>query len=446
MVNVLSDRSKKIINFFHEFKYIDNKKILLNKKTNKFLYYTYNNLKQVNSRLLKMEYSPQISIVDSKLLHDKNKYISDEIHSYINKEALYKIKYLWQKDERTVDLIFIVFSEKDIKNINKYNHYAHRVFLILEFLFMYSNKHCSKSQEINVYMTPFKRELPSNKSETILGPIHVNGGLSYACPINGLITIFREQEWFKVLIHESFHNLGLDFSNMDLNDFNKKMHMIFPLNSKFNLFEAYCEFWALTLNVIITSFLIDNTAKTYNIFLDRFKKYMLIEQKFTYLQVYKILDYMGLDYIDLFEKGERHIIARQKYKENTNILSYYIFKMMLLSDYNKFIVWCTDNNNNILDFNKTNLGLDNIFKYILKIYKSDYIINNINVFSRFIFNERKIFKTRKKIREKLRDKKFKTTTNERYILHRRSSQKYKTKNKKTKFLEKGLCLTSIELK
>lgn len=155
---------------------------------------------------------------------------------------------------------------------------------------------------------------------------------------------------------------------------------------------------------------------------------------------------MDLNYIDLFGKDRNNIIAREKYKENTNVFSYYICKMILLSDYNKFIVWCIENNNNIFDFNKTNLGLDNIFKYILKNYKSDYIINNINIFSRFIFNERKIFKTRKKIRKKLRDNKFKTTTSEQYILHRRSSQKYKKKDKKTNILKKGLCLTSIELK
>ena len=446
MINTLTDRSKEIIKFFNQFKYIDNKKILLNKKTKKFLYNTYNNLKEANSRLLKIEYYPEISIVHSKLLYNENYYISNKIKSYINDKAMYKIKYSWQKNERNVDLIFIVFSDKDIKDINIYNRYAHNVFLVLDLLFIYSNKNCSENQEINIYMTPFKRELPNSKSKLILSPIHINGGISYVCPTTGKITIYRKQEWFKVLIHESFHNLGFDFANMNLNNFNKKMHTIFPLKSEFNIFEAYCEFWALTLNVIISSFLINGGSKTYNEFEERFKEYMLIEQSFTYLQVNKILWYMDLNYIDLFGKDRNNIIAREKYKENTNVFSYYICKMILLSDYNKFIVWCIENNNNIFDFNKTKLGLDNIFKYILKNYKSDYIINNINIFSRFIFNERKIFKTRKKIRKKSRDNKFKTTTNEQYILHRRSSQKYKKKDKKTNILKKGLCLTSIELK
>lgn len=266
MINTLTDRSKEIIKFFNQFKYIDNKKILLNKKTKNFLYNTYKNLKEANSRLLKIEYYPEISIVHSKLLYNENYYISNKIKSYINDKAMYKIKYSWQKNERNVDLIFIVFSDKDIKDINIYNRYAHNVFLILDLLFIYSNKNCSENQEINIYMTPFKRELPNSKSKLILSPIHINGGISYVCPTTGKITIYRKQEWFKVLIHESFHNLGFDFANMNLNDFNKKMHTIFPLKSEFNIFEAYCEFWALTLNVIISSFLINSGSKTYNEF------------------------------------------------------------------------------------------------------------------------------------------------------------------------------------
>lgn len=447
MVNELSDRSNAIINFFHEFKYIDNKKILLDKKTNKFLYYTYNILKEANSKLLKMEYSPEISIVNSKLLSNENNYISNKIQSYINHKAMYKIKYKWQKNERNVDLVFIVFSDKDVKNIDIYNRYAHNVFLILDLLFIYSNKKCSQNQEINIYMTPFKRELPTNKSETILSPIHINGGSSYVCPKTGNIIIFREQEWFKVLIHESFHNLGFDFSDMNLDNFNKKIYEIFPLKSDFNIFEAYCEFWALTLNVIISSFLLTNNLNNYKTFLEKFKKYMQIEQNFTYLQVGKILNYMNLDYIDLFGKEKNNVISRENYKENTNVFSYYICKMILLYDYDSFIVWCIKNNNNVFDFNKTDKGLNNFLKYILNNYNSCYIINNIKILSKTISNEKKKSKTRKilrKNREK-RGKLFDKTSYNRSDIYRKYSKANKRKIKTKKIIKRGLSLTSIEI-
>ncbi len=44
---------------------------------------------------------------------------------------------------------------------------------------------------------------------------------------------FREEEWLKVLCHESFHNLGLDFISIDttyLQEANAQVKNIFPVN------------------------------------------------------------------------------------------------------------------------------------------------------------------------------------------------------------------------
>ena len=69
---------------------------------------------------------------------------------------------------------------------------------------------------------------------------HCNSAVTTSCTPHGEIILYRTEEFIKVFIHETFHTLGLDFSNMPLTSFNKKVRQIFPINSEFNLFEAYC--------------------------------------------------------------------------------------------------------------------------------------------------------------------------------------------------------------
>lgn len=451
MINLLSDRSKNImenIKDIKDIKYIRKIKktrninadpeINLNKRTEQFLQTIYESLTSINSDLSALNYDKirEIIPVSTQLLSSnyKNKYMSDEIYSYINKKSLYKIKYTQKFGTRNIHLIFIVYSEKEINKLHKYDRYANNVFLILNLLFQYASSDCSKNQFINIFMTPFKREIPLKKN-LVLGPNNVNGGMSYVCPKTGDITIYRKQEWFKVLIHESFHNLGFDFSTMNLSDFNKDIYSIFSINSEFNIYESYCEFWALVLNVIVNSFLVENYTSNYNNFLTRFKEFMFIEQTFTYIQVNKILDYIGLTYKDLFENSGK----REKYSENTNVFAYYICKMILISDYDKFIVWCIENNTNYFNFKKTDENLDKFFQYILKNYKSENLINNINIISRYIINGREkniLVKTRK----------YKRKNKERNNIYRENKTKNQRQDKIKTKLRRNLSLTGIELK
>jgi len=55
------------------------------------------------------------------------------------------------------------------------------------------------------------------------------------------LLFYRKEEWLKVVIHECFHSFGLEFSNLDLKDFNKNLKKIIPINSNFNIFESYSE-------------------------------------------------------------------------------------------------------------------------------------------------------------------------------------------------------------
>ena len=46
----------------------------------------------------------------------------------------------------------------------------------------------------------------------VLDQDNCNTAVTYACAIKGECLIYRKEEWFKVLIHETMHALCLDFS------------------------------------------------------------------------------------------------------------------------------------------------------------------------------------------------------------------------------------------
>ena len=73
---------------------------------------------------------------------------------------------------------------------------------------------------IHLFMTDFKKEIPKSTVD-VIDVMNVNSGLSDVCQRDSEIIIYRKEEWFKVFIHETFHSLGLDFSNYSTPEFEK---------------------------------------------------------------------------------------------------------------------------------------------------------------------------------------------------------------------------------
>ena len=111
---------------------------------------------------------------------------------------------------------------------------------------------------VTIYLTPFKKILPENNT-TVLSAEHVNTAFTFACEPEGEITIFREEEWFKVFLHESFHSYGLDFALSESTILRKTIEKVFHIKSDFNVNEAYTETWARIINCALFSF--DNKDK-----------------------------------------------------------------------------------------------------------------------------------------------------------------------------------------
>lgn len=310
-----------------------------------------------------------------------NDYFPQEIRKVIETKTVNKILYYCVLNERKITLTFFTF--KNETNFAIYDKYAKQVFMLIAILTHYSSSECSKSLNIFIYLTDFKRIIPDN-NYTILGSYNVNGGFTTTCDKNSEIVVYRKEEWFKVLIHEAFHNLGLDFSKMNTNQFHSKIKQLFPINSKFNIFESYCEFWARILNSAFCSYnVIDNKndKDAFKTFLDFF---IQIERLFSFFQCNKILNFLGISYQNLYETDNGSHIARENlYKEKTNVFAYYIVTAFLLDNYVNVINWCNKNNLSCFKFNNSQRNLDLFYNLIEKSYKRNEFLKNLMCVSNY---------------------------------------------------------------
>ena len=137
--------------------------------------------------------------------------------------------------EREIKVIFTLFAEPKPKEIEMYTQYVKMMYIWLHICGQYANKACTENLKVFLYPTPFTKKLPTSPSTTI-GPEHINTAFTMACAKNGQIIIFREEEWFKVFIHETFHSYGLDFATQNHDGLKNILRGIFPINSDFDIY------------------------------------------------------------------------------------------------------------------------------------------------------------------------------------------------------------------
>lgn len=254
--------------------------------------------------------------------------------------------------------------------------YFYKILVWLSVVIQYNtDQSCSEDLSVFIYLTPFLKLLPEDSDE-ILSKIHVNTAYTTSCTIKSNIVVFRKEEWCKVFIHETIHNLGLDFSRMD-NEFTKNLILEFiPVKSDVKLYEAYTDSWAKILNVVMISYFKDNTA--FEIFLNNFNILINIEISHCFFQAVKILEFMKLSYENLFKMDQRSVYLRDTfYQEKSAVLAYYILTAVILNNYQEFIEWCFKNNINLLQFDNRPEKLQKFCIFIKKRFKSSHMLENI---------------------------------------------------------------------
>jgi len=327
-----------------------------------------------------------------------------EIINHIDKTMLYNISYTFSLFNREINIYFVVEHSSPEYHIEIYNEYVETILKWLYIVNEYSSKTCSKKINIFMYLTSLTKKLPTSNI-TILDENHVNTAFTYTCPVDSEIVVFRKEEWFKVLMHETFHNFALDFSDMNTSECTTHMLSIFKVNSDVNLYEAYTEFWAEIMNAVFCSYLllknVGSEEDREEEFLSNCEFFINFERTYKFFQLVKTLGYMGLKYKDLYYTSSESEYKREMlYKEKSNVLSYYVITTVLLNDYQGFMSWCNTNNLSLLQFKKTTSNLTEFCTYIEKRYKTKSMNESIECMETFmsrLHNDKKNSKNKKKL-------------------------------------------------
>ena len=319
-----------------------------------------------------------------------------KIQTYIDDNASYNIQFTCTIKGRLINIYFVLMDELKPGEYDTLEKYVHMMYMWFYMLDDYSSVKCSKTVSLFMYFTPFEKQLPDNQLH-VIDTEHVNSAYTTGCREHTEIVLYRKEEWFKVFIHETFHNFGLDFSNMSMHSVNKKLKTIFNVNVEFNLYESYCEFWGRTINTLMYSYQAirptnkSSTAvktgtsrKMVATFITRFNTDMQKECKHSLVQALKILDFLDLKYNHIVEKkGENINICNYLYKENTSVFSYYIITSLLMNNYSQFMCWCSKNNNLLIQFKKTPGNIDSYMAFIDSCCKNTKIQKNITTIESF---------------------------------------------------------------
>ena len=301
----------------------------------------------------------------------------EDVRNYIDNLSLSEISYNFSLFDRKITLHFIVEELEVEHKINIYNRYVDAIVMWFYILNEYGSKKCASTFTIFLYFTSLEKKLPDSNIN-ILDEIHVNTAFTTTCPKDSEIVIFRKEEWFKVLIHESFHNFALDFSNMSIYDSTKDILSIFHVNSEVKLYESYTEFWAEIMNALFCSFFNLKNKSDIEEFLSNFEFFINFERTYSFFQLVKTLDFMGLNYKNMYSESNQDKILRDTlYKEKSNVLAYYVIKTILINNYQGFLLWCKTNNFSLLDFKKTTTNQKEFCNFIRRNYKSKLMLDNV---------------------------------------------------------------------
>lgn len=300
-----------------------------------------------------------------------------EIRTHIDEHILYEITYSIHLLGRSIKIHFLLEDNHPISKIHIYNDYVDTMLIWLIIINEYASKKCATELTIYLYFTSLQKFTPSSNI-SILGEHNVNTAFTMTCPKISEIVIFRKEEWFKVFLHETFHNFGLDFSDMNNEKCNKKILSTFQVRSEVNLYESYAEFWAKIMNALFCSYAGLSNKNNIQEFLTNADFFINFEKMYSCFQMVKVLDFMNLKYKQLYSTNENISTLRNTlYKENTNVLAYYVITSILLNDYQAFIEWCESNNISLLQFKKTTSNQDKYCNFILTKYKSATLLRNI---------------------------------------------------------------------
>jgi hypothetical protein len=390
----LSKKSKMLMSFFTKSKYINH--IKQTTRTDNILTRLYHDILNAYNYLLKLKQLRGANFynITTKKIHSSSQIIKpknfssqsfpEEIRNHIDELSITEICYNFSLFNRNIKLYFTTEDDNIESKLGDYNKHVDSIVMWLYILNEYVSKQCASNLIVYFYFTSLEKRLP-NSNIQILNENNVNTAFTTTCPKDAEIVVYRKEEWFKVFIHESFHNFALDFSDMNNTECTNYILNIFPVQSEVNLYESYTEFWAEMINALFCSFFSLKNKNDVEIFLSNSEFFINFERTYSFFQLTKALRFMGLSYTDLYSKNiHRKALRETLYKEKTNVLSYYVIKTILMNNYQDFLYWCTKNNLSLLQFKKTLKNQMEYCKFIERNYKKASMLEGVEQSQKFL--------------------------------------------------------------
>jgi hypothetical protein len=177
---------------------------------------------------------------------------------------------------------------------------------------------------VNLYWfaTPWPKKLPKKLRGTLTQDEINTGMTSKYGSIE--IVLYRQEEWYKVLMHETFHAFGFDFSAHDelANISREIIQSTFRVNSEIALYETYTEIWAEFLFLISE---VERSGWT----IPKMKRVWKQQCQFALQQCVKIWRHQSTGYY-------RYLSDPPLYEE-THVFAYHVLKTMALVYFDEYL-------------------------------------------------------------------------------------------------------------
>lgn len=174
----------------------------------------------------------------------------------------------------------------------------------------------------HLFLSKEKKRIKKKTTSIVWAADSVNSGFARRKNSESIV-VFREEEFFKVCMHELIHAMGWDieddgrYGNTFISSFRIETMIPVYLN------EAYTETWAILMNIIRCSK--DREDVSY---------YLDIERSFSLFQTAKILHHSGFKNYESFYNDASSFPSEPSIKQETSIFSYFILRSAFFFDLN----------------------------------------------------------------------------------------------------------------
>lgn len=275
---------------------------------------------------------------------------------------------------------------------------------LLDRIFFLHYLHNSSEINLTLWLSVKKKELNYDRLDRYIGPKEINSGCTSFSGSEKKVSVWRQEELEKVLLHELFHSLDLE-DRMNTSDIENFIYQYFDVRKEINkltIFEFYVETMANILNIF---FLVQETfnysvkkSKKLKSSLQQsqknnsvkseiekekknmFRDILWIEKCWVMFQVAKILHYYRYSNFNDFyhSNGFNEKEKTSKYLQKSNVFSYIILRSLTFFKLDKFLELCEKYNGEYpMQYKIPTYEVIQFWKYILN--KTNYVktINNL---------------------------------------------------------------------